>query len=191
VDAGLARDVPAEAYRRLQRDRQADRERRRQQWSTDLAVHEDKKRFVAAWIAEHGTADQKARHAAGVLPAEEVTAAVADEAFAALCDRSRYVGLDHLELQAHVRRYPTHHNAVLLPVDLAVTVTNAASVTAEQWKVVEKVREILPDAEIVVRAHSVRWKKDLNVPPLVAFGVRVTRKIGPFILKREYAAPHD
>jgi hypothetical protein len=191
LDTGPARDVPVEAYRRVERDRQADRERRRQQWSTDLAVHGEKTRFITAWVAEHGTADQRARHAAGVLPAAEVIEAIADEAFAALSDRPPYVGIDHLRLQAHVRGYPAHRHAVVLPTDLTVTVTNAASVTAGQWKVTELVQGIVPDAEIVVRSHMVSWKKDPNVPGLAAFGVRVTRKIGPFILKREYAAPDD
>src|SRR5262249_4947937 len=50
---------------------------------------------------------------------------------------------------------------------------------------------IVPDAEIVVRSHVIGWKQDPRVPPLIAFGVRLTRKIGPFILKREYAAPDE
>jgi hypothetical protein len=191
VDSGLAREVPAEAYRRLQRDRQADRERRRQQWSTDIAVHEDKKCFIAAWVVEHGTADQKARHAAGVLPAEEVISAIADQAFALLGDRPRYVGIDHAQLQTHVRNHPKHRKAVLFSSDAAVTVTNAASVTARQWKVVEEIKQIVPDAEIVIRSHVVGWKGDPNVPALTASGVRVTRKIGPFIVKREYTVPDD
>jgi hypothetical protein len=189
LDAGLAREVPVEAYRRVQRDRQAERERRRQQWSSDLAVHDEKKRFTAAWVAEHGTPDQKTRHAARVLPAEEVVQAIADKAFAVLGERPRYIGIDYVRLQAHVRGFPAHRNAVLTPTDVTVTVANAAGVTAEQWKVVELIKEILPDAEIVVRSHAVGWKGDPKLPALTAFGVRVTRKIGPFILKREYAAP--
>jgi hypothetical protein len=191
VDSGPAHEVPAEAYRRLERDRRADREKRRQQWSTDLAVHDEKQRFIKAWVTEHGTPDQKARHAAGVLPAAEVVEAIADEAFAALNDRPRYAGIDHVGLQAHVRAYPAHRNILLLPTDLAVTVTNAASVTAAQWNVAEVIKGIVPDAEIVVRSHAVAWKKDPNVPARTAFGVRVTRKIGPFIVKREYAAPNE
>ncbi len=191
LDTGPGRDVPAEAFRRVERDRQADRESRRQQWSNDLAVHGEKKRFIAAWVAEHGSTDQKARHAAGVLPAEEVVQAIAHRAFAALNDRPRYDGIDHVRLQTHVRGFPAHRNVVFGSTDVAVTVSNAASVTAAQWKNAELIKAIVPDAEIVVRSHVVGWKKDPNVPPLIAFGVRVTRKIGPFILKREYAAPDD
>jgi hypothetical protein len=191
VDTGLAREVPAEAYRRVERDRKAQREKRRQQWSTDLAVHGEKKRFISAWVAEHGTPDQQARHAEGVLPTEEVIEAIAEDGFSALCDRPRYVGIDHVRLQAHVRGYPAHRHADVSATDVAVTVTNAASVTAAQWRVVELMKGIVPDAEIVVRSHVIGWKKDPNVPRLVAFGVRVTRKIGPFTLKREYAAPDE
>ena len=90
-----------------------------------------------------------------------------------------------------MRGYPAHRHAVVSATDVAVTVANAANVTAAQWSVVELIKVIVPDAEIVVRSHVIGWKKDPNVPPLIAFGVRVTRKIGPFILKREYAAPED
>ena len=191
LDSGPAKDIPAEAYRRVEHDRKADRERRRQQWSTDFAAHGAKKRFITAWVAEYGTPDQQARHAAGVLPAEEVIEAIADEAFAALRDRPRYAGIDHTRLQAYVRGYPPYRNAVVLPTDLAVSVTNAASVTAAQWTCAELIKAMMSDAEIVVRSHAVGWKSDPNLPPLMAFGVRVTRKIGPFILKREYAMADD
>src|SRR5438128_4852241 len=77
-------------------------------------------------------------------------------------------------------RCPAHRHAVVSVTDVAVTVTNAASVTAAQWRVMDLIKGIVPDAEIVVRSHVIGWKKDPNVPPLVAFGVRVTRKIGPF-----------
>jgi hypothetical protein len=191
VDTGLAREVPTEAYRRVERDRKAEREKRRQQWSTDLAVHGEKQRFISAWVAEHGTPDQQARHAAGLLPVEEVVQAIADHAFEALNDRPRYIGIDHVGLQAHVRGFPAHRHAVLSPTDVAVTVKNAASVTAAQWRAAELIQGIVPDAETVVRCHVIGWKKDPNVPPLIAIGVRVTRKIGPFILKREYAGPDE
>ena len=96
--------------------------------STDLAVHGEKKRFISAWVAEHGTPDQQARHAAAVLPAGEVIEAIAEDAFSALRDRPRYVGIDHVRLQAHVRGYPAHRHAVVSATDVAVTVANAASV---------------------------------------------------------------
>ena len=47
----------------------------------------------------------------------------------------------------------------------------------------------LPGAEVILRAHKVGLKGHPNGPTLMAFGVRVTRKVGPFVLKREYAAP--
>ena len=45
---------------------------------------------MTAWVAEHGTSDQQARLAAGLLPPSEVKEATADEAFGALADRPRY-----------------------------------------------------------------------------------------------------
>jgi hypothetical protein len=53
----------------------------------------------------------------------------------------------------------------------------------------QQLKALVPDAEVVLRAHKIGWKPQPDAPTLTAFGVRVARKVGPFILKREYAAP--
>src|SRR3954464_9875888 len=91
TDVAPARDVPAEAHRRFRIDLRAKRESNLKTRAEQLAQHEEKKRFVAEWIATHGTADQQARQAAAVLPLEEVVEAMTDYAFAALAERQHYV----------------------------------------------------------------------------------------------------
>ena len=189
LDEGSARDVPAEAYRRFMADMRVRRERGRQQRCIDATQYDDKRQFIAAWIGTHGTADQRARHAAGVLSIEEPAQAIADEAFAVLNGQSRYVGIDDARLQAHLRLCPGCAEAVVTSADLTITVTEARSVTAAQWERMQELKALVPDAEVVLRAHKIGWKPHPEAPTLTAFGVRVTRKVGPFILKREYAAP--
>jgi hypothetical protein len=104
TDAGPARDVPAEAHRRFRGDQRARRERNHQVRAAHLALHEEKKRALAAWIAAHGTPDQQARYAAGVLPIEEAIEAMADLAFAVLADRPRYILDGPVRLQANLVR---------------------------------------------------------------------------------------
>lgn len=58
--------------------------------AAQIASHEEKKRAIADWIAEFGTPQQQARHAAGVLPMQEVLEAMADQAFAAGDSFERY-----------------------------------------------------------------------------------------------------
>src|SRR5687767_9485533 len=67
IGTGAAREVPAEAHRRFRADLRVRREQGLQERASQLALHEEKKRIVAAFLQEHGTADQRTRHAAGVL----------------------------------------------------------------------------------------------------------------------------
>src|SRR5918996_2333173 len=71
LDEGVARDVPPEAYRRFKGDVRSRRATRHQQRTSDQAVHDQKIAFVAEWVTSHGTPDQRARHAAGLLPPGE------------------------------------------------------------------------------------------------------------------------
>ena len=47
-----------------------------------LALHEEKKRFIAEWVAANGTDEQKVRQAAGVLPMAEAIEGITDQEFA-------------------------------------------------------------------------------------------------------------
>ena len=101
-----ARDVPPEAHRRFRADLAAKHEQNLQERAAQLALHEEKKRFVAEWIAQHGTPDQQARQAAGVLPMEEAIEAITDQAFAAVADHPPYRADGAERLQAHLRAVP-------------------------------------------------------------------------------------
>ena len=82
TDQGLAKDVPPEAHRRFRADLRAKGERDRQNRAAQLALHEEKKRFIAEWVAANGTDEQKTRQAAGVLPMAEAIEGITDQAFA-------------------------------------------------------------------------------------------------------------
>ena len=90
VDVGSARLVPPEAYRRFRADLKAREERRRQETAAQIASHAHKKQVIADWVAQYGTPQQQARQAAGVLPMEEVIAAMTDQAFEAGDGFERY-----------------------------------------------------------------------------------------------------
>ena len=82
TDQGLAKEVPPEAHRRFRADLRAKEERNRQDRAEQLALHEEKKRFIAEWVAANGTDEQKVRQAAGVLPMAEAIEGITDRAFA-------------------------------------------------------------------------------------------------------------
>jgi hypothetical protein len=188
TDEGPARDVPAEAHRRFRADLAAKHDRNQQERATQLALHEEKKRYIAEWIAVHGTPEQQARQTAGVLPMEEAIEAITDQAFAAVADHAPYARDGADRLQAHLRAFPEYADVIVSPADLVVVSTNATKATAGQWVVVQSVQMALPDATVTLRAHRLTCKKALQAPALTLFGVLVTQKVGPFVVRREYAA---
>ena len=187
TDLGIARDVPAEAHRRFRADLRARRERNLQDRSAQLALHEDKKRIIAEWIAAHGTAEQKARQAAGVLPLDEAIEAMTDQAFSKLAARPPYVQDGADRLQAQVNGLPEHAGAVITRPDVVVTSADVAHMTAAQFAVVQDLKALMPDATVTLRMHKIAWKQDprVSLPPV--FGVLVTQRVEPFTFRREYA----
>ena len=189
TDDGLAKDVPPEAHRRFRADLRARKERNLHERAAQLALHEEKKRYIAEWIAAHGTPEQQARQAAGVLPMEEAIEAITDQAFAAAGDRRLYArdGVDRLQM--HLRQFPQCADAVVTAADLVVSGANAVKATAAQWALVQELQAAFPDASVTLRVHRLAWKRDPQSASLTVVGVLIVRKVGPFTLRREYAAP--
>lgn len=184
-DVGLAKDLPLEANRRFRADQRARAEKNKADRAAQLAVHEEKKRFIAAWIAEHGTAEQRERHAAGLLPMAEAIEAITDEAFAALASKPRYEldGADRIR-----KAMPDPKTTVIRPGALLVQSEDAQTATAEQFALARDIRALVPDASVVLRRHRISLVTQGAAPPAVAFGLLVTQRIGPLLLRRELAA---
>jgi hypothetical protein len=125
------------------------------------------------------------------LPIEEVIEAMADDAFARLKDRSRYVYDGVARLQAHIRQAGPHANAVVTRDELTVRSANVEKMTTAQWALVQKCQALVPEATVIMRTHQLTWKRDSRVPAVVQFGLLVTKKAGPFSLRREYAVSID
>lgn len=186
VDGAAAQAVVQEAYRRFRADMRGRRERGLTQRAEQMAVHEEKKRFIAEWIASHGTPEQRERHASGVLPIAEAVEAMADVVFAPLSDLPRYEHDGVALLQAHVRARPEHSRVELGSHDLLVTTSPLPMATAEQWALVQRVRKALPEAAVTLRAHRLAWRGPHDVEPVFQITVLVASRLGPFVLRRDY-----
>jgi len=188
TDVGPAHGVPAEAHRRFRADLRSRREQNLKTRAEQLALHEEKKAFIADWIAAHGTSDQQARQAAGVLSMEEAIEAITDKVFGVLANRPRYLhdGIDRL--QQHVRQVPEHADALVTRDALVVTGADAKNMTAAQWAIVQEIQMALPGATVTLRMHQIAWKCDLKIALDPIFGVLATKRIGPFTVRREYSA---
>lgn len=188
ADTPPAAQVPQEAHRRFRADLRATRERNLQERAAQLALHEEKRQYIAEWIAAHGSPDQQARQAAGVLPLDEAIEAITYVAFAALAGRPRYEHDGHERLQAHLQRLPEHRDVVIGRNDVVVTSGNAKAMNAAQWATVQEFQRALPEATVTLRSHKVAWKRDPKVALEPIVGILVTQRVGPFTLRREYIA---
>ena len=189
LDKGPAGDVPREAYRRFRADDRLRKEEHLKRRAADQALHEQKTRVVTEWLAAHGSEDQRGRHAAGLLPIEEVIDALADDAFASVADLPRYPMDGAARLQAHVRALTGNSALTLTSADLKIDGADATEATAAEWAVMQQLKTRLPDADVKLRAHRLSWRHDPALPGLVIYGVLATRRVGPFIVRREFAVP--
>lgn len=186
IDQGLAKDVPPEAHRRFRADRRAYQEQVRQDQIAQAALHEEKKQFITEWISNNGTEEEKARHAAGVLPMAEAIARISDQVFAAVDTRPVYVHDGAQRLQRFIRQVTGSADVVVTPADVVARSAHAVMASAEEWAAIREIQERLPEAHTVLRHHLLLSKRHQGVPSIVIIGALVTLKHGPFVLRREY-----
>ena len=187
-DAGVVRDLVTEAHRRFRADLRARREHNLQERAAQSALHEEKKRILAEFIAQHGTAEQRSRQDAGVLPLPEAIETFTDHAFAVLRSRPLYTRDGRELLQAHINRIPEFADVRLTGGDLTVVSTDVTQMTAAQWALVNGFKALLPEATVTLRQHKIAWKRDQRVALPLVFGILVTQRVSLFTLRREYAA---
>jgi hypothetical protein len=186
TDQGVAKDVPPEAQRRFRADLRVREERNRQDRAAQLTLHEEKKRFIADWVAANGTDEQKARQAAGVLPMAEAIEGITDQAFAVTGRLPRYTRDGAERLQRALRESSELVDTVVGQPDVTVRSANAVKATAAQWAAVQDLQRLVPDASVVLREHVLSSKRHQESASLTVFGVLMTKKHGPFVLRREY-----
>jgi hypothetical protein len=73
--------------------------------------------------------------------------------------------------------------------ELTIIGSDAVKATEAQWERVQELQRVFPDATVVLREHRISWKGHPDTPTLTMYGVLVSCKIGPFDVRREYAAP--
>jgi hypothetical protein len=146
---------------------------------------------MTAWVAEHGTPDQQARLAAGLLPPSEVREAMADDAFRALADRPRYTHDGVEQMRAHVQQWTGRTRHHVTERDFVVFGHPVSTVTNRQWALLQEIRAAVPDAHLALHLREFIWRRDPGVPRLTRLTLVVTKTIGPMLLRREYLVSND
>jgi hypothetical protein len=192
-DRGVGRLVPPEAFRRYLADLRERKTRAHADRASHAIVHTERERIVREWIAANGTPDQRDRMAAGMLPVDEGIEAMAADAFRALAQYPEYEvnGPGPSQLQAYLRQFPSHRDAVVTPLDLRVVNRALPTATPTQWAFLQQVQAAVPDAKVLLRERCLLWTRDLQAPKLRHVTVLALKKMGPITLRREYWVPED
>ena len=139
--------MPAEAHRRLRADERQAAAKRVHSREADLALHQEKLRYIADWVEQHGTADQRVRHAAGVLPIPRSGRGARGRGLCSRGAKPLYERDGAAQLQAYLRQFPGYADVVVGRGEFSLFNTAAVKATAAQWALVQEIREALPVGE--------------------------------------------
>lgn len=134
---------------------------------------------IERWIAERGTANQRARHAAGALAEQEALDAMCDEVFAPLASEPRYERLT---------RDDAEHAEDCEGCEVSFRVEAVEKLTAAQWDRAEAIKRALGrDCTAETRTHSAVPDGD-GCSSCTRIGIRLTVQDREIVHRREFAA---
>ncbi len=129
---------------------------------------------ISSWIDTHGSANQQARHTAGLLPEAEVLDAIRSEAFAPLVSFPRYKKMEAANLW---------HDDCYGKIEFSVD--DADEINAEQWDTMAKIRALMPTATLTARKHTAECGDCAVAETRYSLHAAIT--VGELELTREYA----
>jgi hypothetical protein len=140
---------------------------------------------LADWVDTHGTASQKKRLIANLLPEDEILADMRKYAFSSLDAFGRFDRITTTEVLEEVgAEYDTDD-------DVAFGVEPASKATDEEFEALEKIGEIIrkvyPQAKVELLEHS--GETERSTVYLGRKSVKVTIPFGDYEFTREYATP--
>jgi hypothetical protein len=163
--------IEAEEKARAEEKAKEEQERRDQ-----LAAREKQ---IADWIASKGTASQKERYEAGMLPEDEIFDAMRNEAFAPL---------------DHIKRYDRMGASDVCECDdgfckVEFEVDDMDEVPDHIWQQMKQIKSLLPGCGVDPRIHT--GEASYCDAVVKRIGLRVRMTVGAFTFTREYEANKD
>jgi hypothetical protein len=135
---------------------------------------------IAAWVAAHGTEDQKARLADNFLAEYEIEYNIRQQAYADLDKFPRYKKLKSKDVCTCDYEYG----------DINFRVKEADSLTASDYATLQAIKSAAPkDAQIETRIHIGKCEDCESTAARIGFMVRIT--VGEFSFSREYGTGND
>jgi len=141
------------------------------------------------WIAVHGSHDQRERLSAGVLPFKEFVDALTEVTFRPLAHLTPYKTDGAARMQEQVRQLPGHADAIVTPTDVSVVTRLLPTASANQWALVNEIRDLIPDAQVQLRERSLAWTRDPHAPKVRLVSALATVRVGLVLLRKEFHVP--
>jgi hypothetical protein len=163
----------------------AEREKKEQEAREKAEREAAKVQFIAAWVAEKGSDNQQERHAASLLPRDEVLEVIKIEAFAALSEFAEYEKITFGEVRGLCdERCACNYETCKIDC----SAEDADAVSASEWDQIKAMKAILPDATFTLREHECLCDDDdCKTGTIERKGLYVKRVVGPFTFNKEFA----
>jgi len=186
AELNAERDINEAGYNKEKAARdKADAEEKAEKERLKAEKEAGKQRQIAAWVAAHGTDNQKKRAALNLLPREEVVDAMRAAAFAPLDEFPRYEKLTPQDVPCWCSEYDDDAPHAKFSTE------DAETATADQFDLLERIQTLLPAAQVTLRVHR-GWCTECETPDdedgnVERYSIRVAITVGAFNFTREYA----
>lgn len=177
VPSDLVSVVQAE-FDRLRAEYDAEEARLRQdekdKEAARAAAKQARDEHVLNYVKEYGTASQRERLEADLLPISEAYDACRDATFAAYSDFDRYKKMTSSEVRDEYDDYS----------DVEFVTEDCMSATDDQWVKMKELRAVDPSANVTLKKHIALIDDEIKEE---RYGILVEIKSGPVRFSREFA----
>lgn len=139
-------------------------------------IAKEKAAQISAWVADHGTENQKKRKELDLLEDDEVINKLREEKFALLAGYKRYEKLNAYDVCKCVERYEDNCDVDFDAYD--------CKATSEEFDEMQEMQKLVPDAKITIREHEGTSEDCEN--KVTRKSLHIAIKAGAFNFSREY-----
>ncbi len=150
----------------------------------------ERRAFVEAWLRDHGTANQRERYAADLLPESEYVTAMESAAFEGQQAFAPYDKITDEDVREAIRESDDEDVSQHADSDLEISYRSevATELSAEQWDAMQRIRSAFPTATVDPRVHQATAdNSDIPWGIVERHSAKASLKSGPFTFTREFA----
>jgi len=82
-----------------------------------------------------------------------------------------------------------HADAIVTPTDVSVVTRLLPTASANQWALVNEIRDVIPGAQVQLRERSLAWTRHPHAPKVRLVSALATVRVGLVLLRKEFHVP--